>query len=102
MIKPLSLLVLFAALTTCEGLYDDDDGGMPAIRTQADVAAYNATVVAANDKLVCTRERVIGSNIRQFVCMTAAQQARMQEEARQDAAFLSGTLDIGAGGNIAQ
>ena len=39
-IKFLILLVLVAALTACEGLYEDD--GIPRIRTQADVVAYNA------------------------------------------------------------
>ena len=100
MVKPLSLLVLIAALTACEGLYDDD--GIPEIRTRADVIAYNATVTAENDKLVCTREQVIGTNIRQLVCLTAAQRAIIQEQAQADAGFLNRTLDIGAGGNIAQ
>lgn len=100
MIKPLSLLALVAALTACEGLYDDD--GIPAIRTQADVAAYNATVVAENDKLVCSREQVIGTNIRQFVCMTLAQQTYLREQARQDTDYLFRTLRVGGGGDTAQ
>ena len=100
MIKPLSLLALAAALTACEGLYDDD--GIPAIRTQADVAAYNATVVAENDKLVCSREQVIGTNIRQFVCLTVAQRIYLQEQARQDSDFLNRTLNIGGGANTPQ
>ena len=99
-IKPLSLLTLVAALTACEGLYEDD--GIPRIRTQADVVAYNATVVADNDKLVCSREQVIGTNIPQFICMTVAQRERMQEEAQQDAGFLNRTLNIGGGGNTPQ
>ena len=68
MIKPVNILALVVLLTACEGLYEDD--GIPRIRTQADVIAYNANVVADNDKLVCTRERVIGTNIPQFICMT--------------------------------
>lgn len=100
MIKPLSLLTLVAALTACEGLYDDD--GVPAIRTRADVAAYNATVVAENDKLVCSREQVIGTNIRQFVCMTIAQQTYLREQARQDTDYLFRTLNGGGGGNTDQ
>ena len=92
-IKSFILLVLVAALTACEGLYEDD--GIPRIRTQADVVAYNATVVADNDKLVCTRERVIGT-------MTVRQRVRMQEEAQQDAGFLSRTLNVGTGGNAPQ
>ena len=100
MIKPLSLLALAAALTACEGMYEDD--GIPAIRTQADVAAYNATVVAENDKLVCSREQVIGTNIRQFVCLTVAQRTYLREQARQDSDFLNRTLNIGGGANTPQ
>ena len=99
-VKPLILMTLVAALTACEGLYDDD--GIPKIRTRADVAAYNATVTAENDKLVCSREQVIGTNIRQLVCLTVAQRAIIQEQAQTDAGFLSRTLDIGAGGNTGQ
>jgi hypothetical protein len=100
MIKTMILLALVAALTACESLYEDD--GIPRIRTQADVVAYNATVVADNDKLVCTRERVVGTNIPRFFCMTVRQRVRMQEEAQQDAGFLSRTLDVGTGGNVPQ
>jgi hypothetical protein len=100
MIKAMILLALVAALSACESLYEDD--GIPKIRTQADVVAYNATVVANNDKLVCTRERVVGTNIPQFFCMTVRQRVRMQEEAQQDVGFLSRTLDVGAGGNVPQ
>ena len=96
LIKPFILLVLVAALTACEGLYEDD--GIPRIRTQADVVAYNATVVADSDKLVCSRERVIGTNIPQFICMTVRQRVRMQEEAQEDVGFLSRTLGVGTGG----
>jgi len=100
MIKPLSLLALVAALTGCESLYEDD--GIPRIRTQADVVAYNATVTADNDKLVCTRERVVGTNIPQFICMTVRQRVRMQEEAQEDVGFLSRTLGVGTGGGAPQ
>ncbi|HAJ75926.1 MAG TPA: hypothetical protein DCM64_05680 [Gammaproteobacteria bacterium] len=71
---------LVAILTGCENIYQDD--GIPQIRSQRDVDAYNATVTAEADKLVCNRERVIGSNIRQWVCMTVAQQDRLTQEAR--------------------
>ena len=100
MIKPLNLLVLVVALTGCESLYED--GGIPRIRTQADVVAYNATVTADNDKLVCTRERVVGTNIPQFICMTVRQRVRMQEEAQEDVGFLSRTLGVGTGGGAPQ
>jgi len=100
MIKPLSLVVLVVALTACESLYEDD--GIPRIRTQADVNAYNANVVADNDKLVCSRERIIGTNIPQFICMTVRQRVRMQEEAQQDVGLLTRTLNGGTGGNAPQ
>ena len=100
MIKPLNLLVLVVALTGCESLYEDD--GIPRIRTQADVVAYNATVAADNDKLVCSRERVVGTNIPQFICMTVRQRVRMQEEAQEDVGFLSRTLGVGTGGGAPQ
>ena len=54
--------------------------------------AYNATVSGENNKLVCTRERVIGSNIRQFVCMTVAQRERLAQQARDDVRQLSDDL----------
>ncbi|MDP6652972.1 MAG: hypothetical protein QGF90_12840 [Gammaproteobacteria bacterium] len=72
---------LVAILTGCESLYQDD--GIPRINSQRDVDAYNATVTATADKLVCNRERVLGSNIRQWVCMTIAQQDRLTREARE-------------------
>ena len=100
MIKPLSLLALVVALTACESLYEDD--GIPRIRTQADVNAYNANVVADSDKLVCSRERIIGTNIPQFICMTVRQRVRMQEEAQQDVGLLTRTLNGGTGGNAPQ
>ena len=73
-------LALVAILSGCETMYQDD--GIPRIRTQRDVDAYNATVTAEADKLVCNREQVLGSNIRQWVCMTIAQRDRMAMEAQ--------------------
>ena len=72
---------LVAILTGCESMYQD--GGIPRINSQRDIDAYNATVTANADKLVCNRERVIGSNIRQWVCMTIAQQERLALDARE-------------------
>lgn len=51
------------------------------IRSQADVDRYNATVTSEGQKLVCERERVLGSNLPQFVCMTVAQRERLAQEA---------------------
>ena len=79
-------LVLLTAFTGCESMNRDD--GIPRIRTQADVAEYNATVSSESEKLTCTREQVIGSNIRQLICMTVAQMERMQELGQQDAISL--------------
>ena len=87
----LSALGLVVVLVGCESLQPPDDG-IPRIRSQADVDAYNATVSGENNKLVCTRERVIGSNIRQFVCMTVAQRERLAQQARDDVRQLSDDL----------
>lgn len=74
---------LIVFLTGCEALYQSNDG-IPRIRSQADAEAYNATVSAESDKLVCTRERVIGSNIPQFVCLTVGQRERLAQQAVED------------------
>lgn len=74
---------LVIVLASCEAFQPPDDG-IPRIRTQADVNAYNSTVTAESDKLVCTRERVVGSNIPQFVCLTVAQRDRLREQAVED------------------
>ena len=80
----ISLLCLLGfTLVGCEGLYDD--GGIPRISSQRQVDAYNATVSAENDKLVCTREKPTTSNIRRFVCMTVGQQQRLAETSQRSA-----------------
>lgn len=56
------------------------EGNRP-IRTPADVDRYNATVSNEGDKLVCERERVTGSNLPQFVCMTVNQRERLARDA---------------------
>lgn len=76
------IFLLGFTLIGCESLYDD--GGIPRIRSQRQVDAYNATVSADSDKLVCTRERSTTSNIRQFVCMTVGQQERMAESSQRE------------------
>ncbi|NQV70427.1 MAG: hypothetical protein HQ498_10410 [Pseudohongiella sp.] len=80
-----TLLVVFALgaiLVGCENMYDD--GGIPRIRSQKQVDAYNATVSSESEKLVCTREKPLGSNLPQFVCMTIAQQERFAIQARDN------------------
>lgn len=79
--------LLVSTIAGCESLYEDD--GIPRIRTQADVEAYNARVSSESEKLVCEREFLLGSNLRQFVCMTVAQRERLAEQAREDAELLS-------------
>lgn len=86
----ITVFLLVVALSGCESLYDDD--GIPRIRTQRDVDAYNLTVSSESEKLVCEREFVIGSNLRQFVCMTVAQRERLQEMGQENVDFINRTL----------
>lgn len=51
------------------------------IRTQADVDRYNATVSSLGEQLVCEKERVVGSNLPKFVCMTYNQRERLARAA---------------------
>lgn len=88
--KSLPIVMLIFTLPACESLNRND--GIPRIRTQADVAAYNATVSSPSQQLICSKEAVLGSNLRQFVCMTVAQQERLQAQAREDTDFLNRTL----------
>ena len=98
--KIAALVVLAALITGCENMYDDD--GIPRVRTQADAAAYNATVSSESEKLVCMRESVIGTNIRQFICLTVAQREIIRVQAQAQAGALADTLNrtgLGAGAN---
>ena len=61
-------------------MYEDD--GIARIRNQRDVDAYNATVSSEGQKLTCTREFVIGTNFREFICMTVAQRERMRRDSQ--------------------
>ena len=81
--KLLSGSVIILTVAGCEMLQPPDDG-IPRVRNQADVDAYNTTVSAESDQLVCTRERVVGSNIPQFVCLTVGQRDRLREQAVED------------------
>ena len=75
--KLLLLLPMIGLLSACVPV---SDANRP-IRTPADVERYNATVSSEGEKLVCNRERVLGSNLPQFVCMTKNQQERLAREA---------------------
>ena len=87
-------LIMMASLgllvTACESLYENNDDGIPRIRSQRDVEAYNETVSSEGEKLVCERERVIGSNIRQWVCLTIAQRDALQRQAQDQNEALLG------------
>ena len=76
------IIALASGLIGCESLYDN--GGIEDIRSQRQVDAYNATVSSESEKLVCTRERPLGSNIRRFSCMTVAQRDRLEQQSRDD------------------
>lgn len=84
------VLVLLAALTGCESLYEQN-GGIETIRSQRQVDAYNATVSSEGEKLVCSKEKPLGSNISRFSCMTKNQQERLAGQARQDIQTITGT-----------
>ena len=89
--KKLILIALVGLLVSaCESLYENNDDGIPRIRSQRDVEAYNETVSSEGEKLVCERERVIGSNIRQWVCLTIAQRDALQRQAQNQNEALLG------------
>ncbi|MDD9888915.1 MAG: hypothetical protein OXU66_10285 [Gammaproteobacteria bacterium] len=78
-----SFVLVLSGCEWWEAQYDRN-AGLPEIRSQADVDAYNATVSSESEKLVCERERVVGSNIRQWVCLTQAQRDRLALEGREN------------------
>ena len=82
--KKIMMISLAFLLPACESLYEANDDGIPTIRSQRDVDAYNATVSSESEKLICERERVIGSNIRQRVCLTVAQRDYLSRQAQED------------------
>ena len=77
----LAVLIFVTILIGCENLYEIDD--ISRIRSQRQVDAYNATVSSEGEKLVCARERPLGSNISQFICMTRNQQDRIARQSQQ-------------------
>ncbi|PCH61459.1 MAG: hypothetical protein COC19_04695 [SAR86 cluster bacterium] len=79
---PLSLLLGLSLLISSCVVPDDD--GIGRIRSQRDVDAYNATVSSPGQKLVCSREKVLGTNFREFVCITVAYRDSMSRQARND------------------
>ena len=87
-------LILVASVgllvSACESLYENSDDGIPRIRSQRDVDAYNETVSSEGEKLVCERERVIGSSIRQWVCLTIAQRDALQRQVQDQSEALLG------------
>ncbi|MDG2422326.1 MAG: hypothetical protein P8N40_11560 [Gammaproteobacteria bacterium] len=81
--KTIIMILLAFLLPGCESLYEANDDGIPRIRSQRDVDAYNATVSSEDEKLICERERVIGSNIRQWVCLTVAQRDQLARQGQE-------------------
>lgn len=95
MYKVLPLLLLFSLLLGC---VQPEDDGIPRIRNQRDIAAYNATLSDPSQELVCKREVVVGTNFRPYVCLTVAQQQkREQEDTRRVQDVFS---RIGTGGGL--
>ena len=88
--KIIVIASLVLSVTACESLYEANDDGIPRFRSQRDVEAYNATVASDSEKLVCEREVVIGSNIRQWVCLTIAQRDALQRQAQDQNEALPG------------
>jgi hypothetical protein len=82
--KIIIVISLVFLLPACESLYEANDDGIPRIRSQRDVDAYNATVSSESEQLVCERERVIGTNIRQWVCLTVAQRDSLARQAQDN------------------
>jgi len=76
-----AVFILVTTLVGCESLYEQDD--ISRIRSQRQVDAYNATVSSEGEKLVCTKERPLGSNISQFMCLTQNQQDRIARQSQQ-------------------
>jgi IS30 family transposase len=76
-----SLTILLSSFLSGCTLPADD--GIPRIRSQRDIAAYNASVSDPGQELVCTREVVVGTNFRPYVCLTVAQWQRREQDDQQ-------------------
>ena len=79
--KIVAVICLAMLLVGCENMYEDD--GIARIRNQRDVEAYNATVSSEGEKLTCRREVVLGTNFREYICITVAQRERMRRDAQE-------------------
>ena len=79
--KIVAVICLAMLLVGCENMYEDD--GIARIRNQRDVEAYNATVSSEGEKLTCRREVVLGTNFREYICITVAQRESMRRDARE-------------------
>ena len=88
--KIIVIASLVLSVTACESLYEANDDGILRFRSQRDVEAYNATVGSDSEKLVCEREVIIGSNIRQWVCLTIAQRDALQRQTQDQNEALLG------------
>ncbi|MBM87374.1 MAG: hypothetical protein CMQ41_03265 [Gammaproteobacteria bacterium] len=78
-----SIIATLGFIVFLSGCESTDNDGIPAIRSQRQADAYNETVSSPGERMVCERERVIGSNIRRLVCMTVAQRERLQQETQE-------------------
>ena len=79
-----SIIVTLGFIVILSGCESTDDDGIPRIRSQRDADAYNATVSSEGEKIICEREEVIGSNIRQLVCLTVNQRDNLARSAREN------------------
>ena len=77
----LIVLILAATLVACESLYEDS--GIPRIRSQKQVDDYNETVSSEGEKLICTKEKPLGSNISQYNCVTRNQRDRIAQQSQR-------------------
>ena len=62
--KAVAVMCLAMLLIGCENMYEDD--GIPRIRNQRDVEAYNATVSSEGETLSGGRAVVIGTNYPEY------------------------------------
>jgi len=76
----MKMFLLFSVIGLLSACVPVSDSNRP-IRTPKDVERYNATITNEGNKLVCERERVLGSNLPQFVCMTVSQRERLARDA---------------------
>ena len=65
-----SILVTLGFIVILSGCESTDDDGIPRIRSQRDADAYNATVSSSGERIICERERVIGSNTVSYTHLT--------------------------------